>query len=197
MGGGEIGGVVRAKTEVGAGGGFVGERVEKLRLHEAVFVVAAFGPRIGKKHKYPLKNNMRRQRADDFGGFGSEKNEVGEFGAVAFAQGAFDAVAEKIAANAELGRVGSGVVGEEVAVPGTDFERDAWVRREQFAQFVLELGATGVAVGDKFGGAGGSVHGARLSTAGRAGASPRSAGRRFGDAVLALGQREIERGPLP
>ncbi len=160
LGGGEIGGVVGAEIEIGTGGGFGGEGVQKLRLHEAVFVVAAFGPRIREKHKYALKNDRCRQCGDNFGGFGAEKNEVGEFGAVAFAQGAFDAVAEEIAADAKLGRMGGGVVGEEMAVSGTDFEGNARMGGEEFAQLVVELGAAGVAVGDKFGGAGGRVHGA-------------------------------------
>ncbi len=160
LGGSEIGCVVGSETEIGSRGSFGSEPVEKFRLHETMFVVATFGPRIGEEYEYPLKNDMRRQRGDDFSGFGAKKNEVGEFGAVAFAQGSFDAVAEQIAANAEFGRMGGGVVGEKMTVSGTDLKRDARVCGEQFSQFVLKRGAAGVAVSDEFGGAGWIVHGA-------------------------------------
>lgn len=158
FGGGEIGCVVGAETKLGSSGGFRGERVQEVGLHEPVFMVAAFGPRIGEKHKYALENDMRGQCGDELGRFSLEKNEVGELGAVAFALGTFDAVAQQIEAEAEFVPMRGGVISQEMAVSGTDFERNARVCSEQFRQVLLEGGAAGVAVDDEFGGAGGIVH---------------------------------------
>ena len=130
FGGGEIGCVVGAKAKVGSGGGFGGELVQEIGLHEPVFVVAAFGPRIWEEHKYTLENNMRGQCGDEFGGFGLEKNEVGELGAVAFTLGTLHAVAQQIKAEAEFLGMRSGVISQKMSVTGTDLERDARVRSE-------------------------------------------------------------------
>lgn len=93
FGSSEVGGIVGAKTKIGPGRGFGGERVKKLGLHEPVFVVAAFWPWIREEYKYPLENDMCWDRGNEFGGFGFEENEIGELGAITFALGSFHAVA--------------------------------------------------------------------------------------------------------
>jgi hypothetical protein len=158
FGGGEIGCVVGAETELGSRGGLCSERVKEVGLHEPMFVVATFGPRIREEYKYALENDMRWQRGDEFSGFSLEENEIGELGAIAFALGTFDAVAEQIEADAKFLGMRGGVISQKMSVTSSNLERDARVRGEQFRQLLLERGAAGVAVGDELCGAGGIVH---------------------------------------
>ena len=157
---GEIRCVVSAKTQIGPGGSAGRKRVEEVGLHNPIFVMTALRPWIRKKDKYPLENNLRRQRVDEFSGFGLQENEIRQLRAVTFTKGAVDSVADQIDADAELGRMGRGVVGEEMPVAGTDFQRDTRVCGEQICQFLLEGCSAGGAMGDKLCGAGGIIHGA-------------------------------------
>ena len=152
--------IVGTETQVGRWNAFRSQSVKSIGLHEPVFVMTAFWPRIGKEHKDALENNLWRQCGDEFGRFGLEENEVGELGAVAFARGTFHAITEQIEAEAKFCGMRLRVIGEEMPVTCADFERDAGVRDEQIRQLLLEAGAAGVAMGDELGGAGGSVHAA-------------------------------------
>lgn len=158
FGGGEVGCVVGAEIEIGSRGGFCRKRVKEVGLHEPMFVVTTFGPRIREEYKYALKNDMRWQCGDEFCGFGLEKNEIGELGAVAFALGAFHTVTEQIEADAEFRWMSGGVVSQKMSMTSTDLKRDARVCSEQFRQLLLEGGAAGVAVDDELSGAGEIVH---------------------------------------
>jgi hypothetical protein len=160
FGGGEIMGVVGAETQIGSSRGASCDCLQKIGLHEPVFVMTAFRPRIGKQHEDSLEDNLRRKCGDKLSGFGFEENEIGELGAIAFARGPFHAVAEQIEANAKLFWMRRRVIGEKMPMSRADFERDAWVCGEQICQLVLEFIAAGVAAGDEFGGAGWIVHAA-------------------------------------
>jgi len=192
---GEIGRVVGAKTEIGPAFGAGSNGVKKACLHDPVFMVAAFRPRIGEKHKYTLKDHVRWQRRDAFFGFGFEKNEIGQLSPVAFSHSPFHAVAEQIDTEAKLLGMRRCIVGEEMPVPGADFERDARVCGEQLCELMLQSRATGVAMGDEFSGAGGSVHGAGLRT-GKPGNASAGSADRVGTGA-AHRDREIECCPLP
>jgi len=191
----EIRRVVGAKTEIGAAFGVSGNCVKKASLHDPVFMVATFRPRIWKKHKDPLKKHVRWQRRDAFFGFGFEKDEIGQLSPVTFSHGPFHAVAEQIDAEAELLGMRCRIVGEEMPVPSTDFERDARMRGEELCKLTLQSRAAGVAMGDEFSGAGGSVHSAGLRTGKPGNASAGSA-----DGVgtgAAHWDCEVECRPLP
>ena len=137
--------------------------MQNVGLHEPVFVVAAFGPRIWKQDKHSPKHDLRWQRGDELSGFGFEENEIGQLGAVAFAHSAFHSITNEIDANAKLCRMRCGVICKEMSVTGAYLERDAWVRSEQIGQLMLESFTTGSAAGDELGGSGGMVHAYELA----------------------------------
>jgi hypothetical protein len=162
--GGEIRGVVGAKAQVGPSRSASRKGMKKVGPHDPMLVVAALRPRIRKKHKYTLENDLWRQRGDELSCLGLQEDEVGQLRTVTFAESSIHPVAEQIDADAELRWMCRSVVGQEMPMPGANLERDAWMRREQIHQLLLESSAAGVAMGDEFGGAGGIVHGAGFKT---------------------------------
>jgi hypothetical protein len=122
---GEVSGVVGAEVEAGEvrlGQG--GKAVEKSGLEEAVFVVARLGPRVGKEDVNLGEARGGRQGVKELGGVGFEKIEIGQGGAVAFAQGALDALGKEVHAEAIKRGARRGEGGEEMSVPAAEFQHE-------------------------------------------------------------------------
>ena len=177
---GKIRRMVRAETEAGPGASLRGEGGEKLRLENPVFMVAALRPRIGKQDENIGQLNGRGKRIEELTGFGFEKEEVGQFRAVAFTAGASDAVFEEVDADAKRVRMRRRISSQVMPMAAADLQRDAGARGglKRIGQKRFQIGEARIAAGQVIGGANGIFHRAELAE-GRAVAEAQSVGRCF------------------
>jgi hypothetical protein len=134
-------------------------RSEKVGLHDAMFVVTELGPRIGEKNEEAREGHVRRQGLEKKPRLGMDKVEVGELGAVAFAEGAADSFAHNVDPDAELPGVGLGIGGEEMAMSAAYFPSKLGVRREDLRMPLAQIATTGCHAFKKLGGASWIFHG--------------------------------------
>ena len=156
-----VGREVGAEVEAGALPCPRRHRGEEIRLHDAVLMVAQFGPRVGKEDEKAGKGRIGREHLEEEPGLGVDEMKVGEAGAVPFAEGAADAFADDVDADAQFVGVGLGVGGQEVSVATADFPGEAGPGREDFFLAGAEVAAAGLHQGEKLGGANGIFHGRR------------------------------------
>lgn len=120
--GGKIGGVIRPKIEPSPLPRPLSEVGEKLGLHQAVFMMPTFGPRIGKQHKYLGKPQIRRQRGQKILRTGVEEVKIGQSRAIFLPIGALNPLEDDIQAYTGLGRMGGGIIREEVTMSAAYFQ---------------------------------------------------------------------------
>jgi len=112
--------VVGAKIEGGVFPGSCSDRVEKLRLEQAVFMVSFLWPRIGKQRPYFRQRVSGREGVQKFAGLSPEEMTVGQTGAIPFATTFFEAFKPEINADAKFLRKCSSVTNEKVTVPASN-----------------------------------------------------------------------------
>ncbi|MDB6094168.1 MAG: hypothetical protein JWM32_1730 [Verrucomicrobia bacterium] len=97
---------------------------QKLRLKDAVFLVAAFWPRIREKDIDIGKRYAGGQRIEKIERIGVEEMEVIEFGSVTFSNTALNSIQADVDADTNFVRMRDGVGGEEMPVTAADFPND-------------------------------------------------------------------------
>lgn len=107
-----------------------GQRLEKLGLQKAVFMMALFRPRIREKHPDFRECDAWWQGIEKFPGFGPHKMAVGKLGAVAFSAALFKSLEPEIDADAEFSRKRAGVAHQKMPVAASDFPYDGSGRRQ-------------------------------------------------------------------
>ena len=113
--------VVRAKVKPRALSCPPGCGGQEVRLHDAVFVMAALGPRVGKEEIDRGKAGAGRQGIEKIAGIGLDELEIFELSTIAFPQPAIDPIFADIDPDAYLGRMGGSVSRQKVAMSTADF----------------------------------------------------------------------------
>ncbi len=122
------------------------KRLEERGLEQAVLVVPALGPGIGKQHENRTESRIRRQRREEIERLGVKKMQVGPPGAVPLAAGPGNALGAHVKAKAKLIRMGRGIGGEKMPVAAADFAHKTRHGRQHARERSTQIGA---ALGDK------------------------------------------------
>lgn len=95
------------------------------------------------------------------------KVEIRKGGAVAFSEGPIDPFADNVDADAEFGRVGLRIGGQEMAVSTADLPSEPSLRCEDLSVTRAQVASARLHEFKILGGAGGIFHGKRGASAGR------------------------------
>ncbi len=136
----KVAAMVRAKIEARPLPRPRGERIEKRRLKQTVFVMAAFGPGIGEKHDDRAENDAGRQGGEKIMRLGMKKLEIGQLGPIALAGGARDPLADEIDPDAPFAGMRRRVGREKMSVAAADLTHQARDGRQHARQRRAQVG---------------------------------------------------------
>ncbi len=92
---------ISAKMQAATGSGPRRNRVEKVGLQDAMFVMPEFGPWIRKEDEERGDASVRRQAFQEESGIGPKEMEIGEAGTVALTTRALDSLSHQVYAHAD------------------------------------------------------------------------------------------------
>ena len=121
----EIGLVVRSEIEPGPLSGHRGGGGEEFGFHDAILVMASFGPWIRKEDENCGEAGIFREGRKEIVGIGTDKMQVVEARPLALAIGPRNAVGRDIDAHAAFTRMRRGIGRQKVPMPTTDLPDEA------------------------------------------------------------------------
>ena len=89
---------------------------QEFGLQDAVFMMPALWPRIGKQNKDGGEGRVSRERIKKVEGIGANEVKIGQLGAVALANPSFDSIQTDIHSDAEVRGMSRGIGREKVTV---------------------------------------------------------------------------------
>ena len=113
--------IIRAKVKPGALPCPLGCGGQELGLHDAIFVMAAFRPGVGKEDVDCRESGLGWERIEKITGIGLDKVEVIQLGAITLTQAAINPIFADINAHADFGGMSGGVSSEKMAMSAADF----------------------------------------------------------------------------
>ena len=151
--------VICAKIEPGALPCALSDGVEEIRLHDPMFVVPRFWPRIRKENKDARKHGAGWQRFQEQPGIGLDKMKVSEFRALTFAVCPPDSLGDKVDSDAKVGGMRMRVGGEKMSMSAADFPYELGIDRNYLRERVAKFAPASLHHGQIIRGANGVIHG--------------------------------------
>lgn len=116
-----------------------GDRIEKRRLDEAVFVMPTLGPRIRKQNENGREVFFGGERGEEFVRFREQEKKIRQSLTVSLPRRTFDPVANDVDAHANPFGMCSGICGEKMAMTASDLQEEGLARREKSAKRFAEF----------------------------------------------------------
>jgi len=119
----------------------LGDLSDEGRLQQTVLMMAPFGPGIRKQDEKRREKGAGRQAGEKVVRVGADEMEVGQPGPHPLPLGAGDSVKRQVDPDANLGRPGRRVGGEEMAVAAAYFQDDRRMGGKEWRERQTQIGA--------------------------------------------------------